>query len=271
MSSKRGGAIVVLSGGMDSTTALWLAIKEWGAENVVSVSFDYGQKHKKELMYALVQSNLAEIENIQIDLTGMSQHLKSALTSEDTKVPDGHYAEENMKQTVVPNRNSIMLNLAAGLAISRGFAQIYTAIHAGDHYVYPDCRPEFIKSLEGTLRIANEGFIDPDFVINAPFINMTKAEIVVVGEKLSVDWLNTWSCYKGEEIHCGICGTCGERRLAFMEKDIEDPTLYRVPLTNPSFLCSMVNEMASTGVFENSSIAKNLNLEETARSYGLKF
>ena len=144
----------------------------------------------------------------------------------DAPVPDGHYAEENMKLTVVPNRNSIMLNIAAAYAITNEASAIATAVHSGDHFIYPDCRPAFIDALENLLRVANDGFLPADFQVLAPYVHISKDRICARGAELDVPWLDTWSCYKGGETHCGSCGTCFERREAFTLAGISDPTPY---------------------------------------------
>ena len=218
-------AIAIVSGGMDSVTLVH-HLHALGHEVVVA-SFDYGQRHKKELEFAKAVADRFDLNHHLIDLSNITKLIAtSALTSDSIEVPDGHYAEQTMRQTVVPNRNAIMLNVAAGLAIQVEAQHIATGVHAGDHYIYPDCRPQFISSLETMLKIANEGFIDPEFSILAPFVNSTKGEIARRGDELNVPWEKTWSCYKGGEIHCGSCGTCFERREAFAEFNLHDPTEY---------------------------------------------
>lgn len=260
--------IVVFSGGMDSTTLLWTVKDMFGSDPILAVSFDYGQRHIKELIYAEEQALLLNVDHIIIDLSGFGQYLRSALTTKEIAVPDGHYAEESMKKTVVPNRNSIFLNIAAAVVITTGATRLFTAVHAGDHFIYPDCRLNFLISLEETLKLANEGFLPETFQLLAPFVTNTKAEIAEVGDTLGVDWAQTWSCYKGEEVHCGTCGTCGERRLAFLEKEIADPTLYKIPLTEKEFLAPMFEEMVKKGIF-STPLARELNLWTYAESYGL--
>jgi 7-cyano-7-deazaguanine synthase len=150
----------------------------------------------------------------------------SALT-DDIEVPHGHYAAENMAVTVVPNRNAIMLSIAYGVAVARGARLVAAAVHAGDHYVYPDCRPQFVEAFDAMQRQAVEGFGDPDLRLHAPFIHKSKAEIVEIGTSLGVPYEDTWSCYEGGEIHCGLCGTCTERKEAFQLAGVPDPTKYR--------------------------------------------
>src|SRR3990172_6237755 len=204
-------AVVVLSGGMDSATALYQA-KADGNE-VYAVSFNYGQKHKKELDFARQLAEKAGVkEHKVVDLTDINQLVShSALTGKDIAVPDGHYTAESMKITVVPNRNMIMYAVALGYAVNLEADAMYVGIHSGDHAIYPDCRPDFITGLQALPLVANEGFIKPDFEIKAPFVNISKAEIAAKGNKLGVPYELTWSCYKGGDKHCGTCGTCVER------------------------------------------------------------
>jgi 7-cyano-7-deazaguanine synthase len=172
-----------------------------------------------------------EAEFAYIDLTSVGAQLTgSALTDDSVPVPQGHYAAESMKATVVPNRNMIMLSIATGIAVARGASTVSTAVHAGDHAIYPDCRPTFISLMSQTAQIATEGFHAPGFSIEAPFVNMTKAEICQLGADLGVPWENTWSCYEGRALHCGKCGTCVERHEAFMIADVFDPTRYEVEM-----------------------------------------
>ena len=217
--------VAIVSGGMDSIALVHHLVDQGHVVDVIS--FDYGQRHRKELNFA---QDCAERLNLAwhlVDLSNLTDLLAtSALTNSVMEVPDGHYAEDTMRITVVPNRNAIMLNIAAGLAVSIGAKHIATGVHAGDHYIYPDCRPQFIDATERMLKIANEGFINPDFSMLAPFVNSTKGDIARLGDRLNVPWESTWSCYKGNEIHCGACGTCFERREAFAEAGINDPTNY---------------------------------------------
>jgi len=217
--------VAVVSGGMDSVTLAYMLQHE--GHDLTLISFDYGQRHKKELVFAAQCAQQLSVPHHIVDLSCLNPLVaNSSLTNKDIDVPDGHYAAETMKQTVVPNRNSIMLNIAAGLAVSIGARHIATGVHGGDHYIYPDCRPAFIKSLDTLLTIANEGFIDTKFTVIAPYLYWTKADIVTVGEMVAVPWSETWSCYKGGDIHCGACGTCFERREAFIDAGVSDPTLY---------------------------------------------
>ena len=218
-------AVVILSGGMDSVTTLYKAIAD--KYEVYAISFDYGQKHKKELTFA---KKVCEINNIKheiVDLTNITSLISnSALTSKDIEVPEGHYAQENMKATVVPNRNMIMSSIAIGYAVNIGAEAIYLGVHSGDHFIYPDCRPQFVQALNLCAYLGNEGFCEKSFRIVTPFMYKTKANIALEGHYMNVPYDFTWSCYKGGEKHCGKCGTCVERKEAFQLAGIEDPTDY---------------------------------------------
>jgi len=218
--------VVVVSGGMDSVTlAQYLAHEE---HDVRLVSFDYGQRHRKELACASDCARRINARHDIIDLTNITRLIsRSALTSNDIDVPDGHYAEDTMRQTIVPNRNSIMASIAIGIAVNEQADHVALGIHAGDHYIYPDCRPTFATTLEQHAKVANAGFLPDHFTILTPFVHMTKGEIVALGASIGVPYASTWSCYKGGDIHCGACGTCFERREAFADADVIDPTIYQ--------------------------------------------
>lgn len=209
---------------MDSATVAWryhtLGYK------LHLVGFDYGQRHKKELGYLLKQADAlgAELNIVKMDF--MKDLLKgSSLTSDDIEVPDGHYQEETMRITVVPNRNAIMLSIATGIAVAEKADIVATGIHNGDHFIYPDCRNSFFEPFAKAMKAGNEGH--GDFELEAPFIHIDKTAIVKVGTELGVPYELTWSCYKGGEIHCGTCGTCYERQEAFELAGVKDPTTYR--------------------------------------------
>jgi 7-cyano-7-deazaguanine synthase len=217
--------VAIVSGGMDSITMVYL-LRSWGTD-VRMISFDYGQKHDKELHFAVWHAYKLNLPHSVIDLKSLTHLLpSSSLTNETIGVPEGHYAADNMKSTVVPNRNMVMASIAAAVAVNDKADAISLGVHAGDHTVYPDCRPEFRAALQNCLRIANEGFIKPDFHVETPFIGATKADIVGFGTLLDVDYQRTWSCYNGRDLHCGKCGTCVERREAFRDAAIDDPTEY---------------------------------------------
>ena len=161
------------------------------------------------------------------DISGIGRLLSGSALTDDIDVPHGHYAGENMAVTVVPNRNAIMLAIAYGVAVARGARIVSAAVHAGDHYVYPDCRPKFIDAFDQMQRYAVEGFGDPDLRLHAPFVHKTKAQIAEIGAALNVPYEDTWSCYEGGELHCGRCGTCNERKEACQLAGVYDPTNYR--------------------------------------------
>jgi 7-cyano-7-deazaguanine synthase len=218
-------AAVVASGGMDSATLAWHYHRQ--GMDVHLIGFNYGQRHAKELDFLQVIAQKINADFTIVDMGFMSDLLHgSALTAEGGEVPDGHYREETMRQTVVPNRNAIMLSIATGIAVAEGCELVATGIHSGDHYIYPDCRPQFFEPLQAAFKAGTEGHAHPDFRLEAPFIQKTKADIAAYGHELHVDYANTWSCYKGGEVHCGRCGTCVERIEAFIDAKVDDPTVY---------------------------------------------
>lgn len=221
-------AVALLSGGMDSTTLAYKVRAE--ADELHLLSFDYGQRHgRRELSHAYsTAQNIGADSYRVVDLSSLRTLLEgSALTDKDVEVPDGHYSEESMAATVVPNRNAIMLSVAVGVAVARKADVVVCAIHAGDHAVYPDCRPEFISAFDEQAVIATEGFHVEGFQVLAPFVHITKADICKLGDTLGVPWEDTWSCYKGGNLHCGRCGTCVERAEAFHLAGVSDPTRYQ--------------------------------------------
>jgi 7-cyano-7-deazaguanine synthase len=216
--------VAIVSGGLDSVTLAHHLARR--VDEIHLVSFDYGQKHVKELGYAERAARRLRANWTVIDLAaaGLTKLLSgSALTEDHIPVPDGHYAAETMKVTIVPNRNAIMLAIACAAAASEGAGIVAAAVHAGDHFIYPDCRPEFVHAFEAMERLAMDM---PQLQIEAPFLTRTKAEIVRIGSDLGVPFEETWSCYKGGELHCGTCGTCVERREAFSVAGVSDPTAY---------------------------------------------
>jgi 7-cyano-7-deazaguanine synthase len=213
--------VVIYSGGLDSTVLLYEL--QAAGDELLALSIDYGQRHRRELKHAERIAASRGIEWRLADLSGIAPLLAgSSQTSPEIAVPHGHYAEESMKQTVVPNRNMIMLAVAAGWAISRKADRVAYAAHSGDHTIYPDCRPEFIAAMQTALGLADWHHVD----LFTPFVGRTKAQIVARGAELGVDFAATWSCYEGGEQHCGRCGTCFERREAFQRAGVSDPTLY---------------------------------------------
>jgi 7-cyano-7-deazaguanine synthase len=217
--------LVVCSGGMDSVTLAYQVRKERQLSRLVS--FDYGQRHKKELDFAAGTAEDLGVEHNIVDLSGIAKFLTGSALTDDIEVPDGHYAEENMQATVVPNRNAIMLAIAFGIAAGENAAAVAAAVHAGDHFIYPDCRPEFVEAFRAMQACALEGVWEVDFY--APYANQTKADIARLGAELGVPFAKTWSCYKGGEVHCGRCGTCVERQEALYLAGVEDPTAYADP------------------------------------------
>lgn len=203
-------SIIILSGGVDSTTLLY----EYRDRIALAVSFDYGSNHNaKELPMAAYHCQQLGIKHIIIPLEFMGQYFRSSLLSGADAIPEGNYDDANMKSTVVPFRNGIMLAVAAGLAESNELDYIMMANHAGDHTIYPDCRPEFVSALSEATRLGTYNGVK----INAPYTNITKTDIVYRGLKLGIDYDKTWSCYKGGDTPCGCCGTCREREEAFRE------------------------------------------------------
>lgn len=211
--------LIVYSGGLDSTVLL----KEYASEAALAVTFDYGSNHNtREIEFARLNCAELGIEHLIIPLGFMTEHFKSSLLSGADTIPDGNYDDENMKSTVVPFRNGIMLAIAAGLAESRGLHHVMLANHSGDHAIYPDCRPEFAKAMSAAI---SAGTYD-GITLLAPYTLLTKTQIVERGARLGVDFSHTYSCYRGLEHHCGTCGTCRERREAFARAGVNDPTLY---------------------------------------------
>lgn len=214
-------ALVVFSGGLDSTTAVYWALKNY--DKVETLSFTYGSKHNDiEHYYALKTCEKLNIKNTLISLDFISQYFKSDLLKSGGDIPEGMYNEENMKSTVVPFRNGIMLAIAAGFAESNDIDVLLLGNHSGDHAIYPDCRPEFIANIAGAIREGTEKRIQ----VISPFCDMTKTDIVKLGAELGVDYSLTYSCYKGGEKHCGKCGTCTERKESFEQSGVIDPTEY---------------------------------------------
>ncbi len=222
-------SVIILSGGMDSVTLLY----DQQERIALAVTFDYGSKHNaREIPFANLHCRRLGIEHIVIPLAFMGQYFTSSLLAGQDDIPEGHYADDNMKSTVVPFRNGIMLSIAVGLADSRGLRYVMMANHSGDHTIYPDCRPEFVSAMSeaartGTRFNGTDGEADhPGVTLLCPFTSLTKGQIAARGRDLGIDYAETWSCYKGGDRHCGRCGTCVERREALAEAGIADPTVY---------------------------------------------
>ena len=215
-------SVIIVSGGMDSITLLH-DIHSRG-EELFALSFDYNQRHKKELEYAKWNCEKLGIPHKIISLSVLNDIAPSALTRLETPVPEGQYDGENMKQTVVPNRNMIMISLAAAYAIGIGATRLYYGAHSGDHTIYPDCRPDFVKAINHTLSLCDWNQV----VLKVPYLHGNKETILKRGFELGVDYSKTWTCYNGREKACGKCGSCDERLSAFRAIGQKDPVEYEV-------------------------------------------
>ena len=212
-------SILIYSGGLDSTTLLY----EERDRIAVAVTFGYGNNHAaREQACAEWHCQRLGIEHLVIDLAFMGHHFASSLTAGADAIPTGNYAEENMRSTVVPFRNGIMLSVACGLAESRGLKRVLMANHGGDHDVYPDCRPGFVRAMDAAMQAGTYDGV----ALCAPYTALSKADILRRGAQLGIDYAHTYSCYRGGEHHCGTCATCTERREAFRLASIPDPTPY---------------------------------------------
>ena len=212
-------SLIILSGGMDSVTLL----HQRASEIALAITFNYGSNHnQREAEMAALNCKELGIEHIVIPLDFIHQYFKSSLLEGAEAIPEGHYAEENMKSTVVPFRNGIMLSIACGIAESRSLKQVLIANHYGDHTIYPDCRKGFIEAMSAAMA---QGTYD-GIKISAPYTSISKTDIAVIGKKLGIDYSKTYSCYKGGKKHCGKCGTCVERKEALYDAGIIDPTEY---------------------------------------------
>lgn len=212
-------SLIIVSGGVDSVTLLY----DKQDEIAMGISFDYGSNHNaQEIPYAKYHCEKLGIPHVVIPLDFMHRYFKSSLLSGADAIPEGHYDSENMKSTVVPFRNGIMLSIAIGMAESMELNKVFIANHSGDHAIYPDCRPEFIEAIDKTAVAGTYNGVN----VVAPYTSLSKAEICAIGKRLGIDYSKTWSCYKGGQKHCGKCGTCVERREAFQLAGIEDNTEY---------------------------------------------
>lgn len=214
--------VVIFSGGMDSFTVLNRALKD--GKEVFALSFDYGQRHVKELECAALVCQELSVNHKIIDISAINQLLAGSSLTDDIDIPEGHYEAENMKSTIVPNRNMILLSLAVGYAVSVGASQVYYGAHSGDHAIYPDCRPEFVMKMNDVCQIANYEAVE----IFSPYLNNNKTDILTDGLKMGLDYSKTWTCYNGREAACGKCGACQERLEAFRDNNVVDPLEYEV-------------------------------------------
>lgn len=212
-------SLIILSGGMDSVTML----HDHKEEIALAVSFDYGSNHNaREIECAAYHCKLLGIKHIVIPLEFFTSYFKSSLLEGDDAIPEGNYDDNNIRSTVVPFRNGIMLAIAAGIAESNGMKRLLIANHGGDHSIYPDCRPEFISAIDAATKAGTYNHVE----VYAPYTNITKTDIARIGHRLKIDYSKTWSCYRGGKIHCGRCATCLERREALREAGVEDNTQY---------------------------------------------
>ncbi len=217
--------LVICSGGLDSVS---LAYKVAAEHDLLGlISFDYGQRHKKEVDFAKLAADQLGVPHDLIDMSHIGAYLSGSALTDDVDVPDGHYAEDTMKVTVVPNRNAIMLAIAFGVAAAKDADAVAAAVHGGDHFIYPDCRPDFIDAFQVMQDRALDGYASVK--LYTPFVHIPKSAIVTEGAKHDTPFGDTWSCYKGGDMHCGRCGTCVERREAFDIADVTDPTIYADP------------------------------------------
>ena len=243
--------IAIISGGLDSVTLADLAAQQ-DIDRVIPrqrqeekpsflrqrfglapegyqlhlLSFDYGQRHKKELEFARLTATRLGARHDVFDLSVITPFLTGSSLTDDIAVPEGHYAAPNMAATVVPNRNAMMLAIAYAIAVAEKAQVVLAGFHTGDHPIYPDCRPEFVRAFDTMERLATEGYANQDLRLIAPFVEIGKHDIVDIGSRLHVPYAETWSCYKGGEKHCGKCGTCVERFEAFRLASVADPTDY---------------------------------------------
>ncbi|GHD23393.1 7-cyano-7-deazaguanine synthase QueC [Tianweitania populi] len=224
---------VVCSGGLDSVSLAYIVAAEHELTRLVS--FDYGQKHRKEVEFAARAAEQLGVPHHLFDLRPIGAAFTGSALTDDLDVPDGHYAEETMRITVVPNRNAIMLTIAFGLAAAKGEDAVATAVHGGDHFIYPDCRPSFTEAFDRMQAAALDGYAQVK--LHTPFVTATKADIVTKGAFYGTPFAQTWSCYKGGDIHCGRCGTCVERREAFHIAGVSDPTTY----ADTEFWCEAID------------------------------
>lgn len=212
--------VVIYSGGMDSFTVLNKALRQ--GHEVYALSFNYGQRHVKELEVAKSVCEDLGVNHKIVDISAINQLIGGSSLTDDIDVPEGHYEEESMKSTIVPNRNMILLSLAVGYAVSLKASKVFYGAHSGDHAIYPDCRPEFVKKMDDVCRIANYDEVE----IVCPYLDNNKIDILTDGLKMGLDYSHTWTCYNGREKACGKCGACQERLEAFALNKATDPIPY---------------------------------------------
>ncbi|MDP5291443.1 7-cyano-7-deazaguanine synthase QueC [Oceanimonas sp. CHS3-5] len=216
-------ALLICSGGFDSVTLAY----RLAADNALGalLTFDYGQRHKKEIDAARLCAERLGVPHLVMDIGHIGRQLSGSALTDDIDVPHGHYSEENMKVTVVPNRNAIMLTIAFGVAAARNLDTVALAVHGGDHFIYPDCRPDFIRLFGEMQARALDGVAE--VALLAPYVDADKTEIAQDAARYNVPVADTWSCYEGGELHCGRCGTCVERIEAMALAGVADPTAYQ--------------------------------------------
>lgn len=216
-------AVIIYSGGMDSFTLLHHVLAQgFAPDEVACLTFNYGQRHVREIEAAKTVCQGLKITHKIVDISAINTLMAGSSLTDDIEIPEGHYAEESMKSTVVPNRNMVLLSMAVAYAVSLEAPAVYYGAHSGDHAIYPDCRPEFVQKMKDVCAIAN---YDP-VSIETPFLHHTKGEILTVGKALALDYSNTWTCYNGRKKACGKCGACVERLEAFAENQLIDPLEY---------------------------------------------
>ena len=219
MTQEKKDSVLILSGGLDSVTLLY----DEQERIALAISFDYGSNHNaREIAFARLHCDRLGIRHVEIPLEFMAQYFKSSLLEGDAAIPEGHYEDENMRSTVVPFRNGIMLSIAVGMAESNGLQYVMMANHGGDHTIYPDCTPAFVAAFDAAARAGTFAGVG----LRSPYTHLTKADIARRGKALGIDYSETWSCYRGGQRHCGRCGTCVERREALAAAGIDDPTEY---------------------------------------------
>lgn len=228
--------VVLFSGGLDSTTLLAGIVEtisrvgtgsdglDHGKQpRILALSINYGQRHETELRHARRLAQFYKVRHEVVELGAEAVFRGSALTSPEIAVPHGRYDAPTMESTVVPNRNMVLLSIATAKAISIGYDTVAYAAHSGDHAIYPDCRPKFVKAMGRAMALCGKSPVK----LLTPFLDLDKADIVQEGDRLGVPFRETYSCYEGNpRWHCGFCGTCHERREAFRISGIPDPTHY---------------------------------------------